>query len=477
MLRFLTARLPAPAALAILVLASGAAPLGAQRASPWLPPQHWTRAAIARLHAAGLTSLDPASPHPAADVTAALPAAQRALLSRELPAAVMAPDSPQHLTAGASAGLLLVGHQDRLRPGGHSLDRQWLDPARVPDLTAAGVRLRAWASPASWLAFTAEAAFRSDGVRLEHGTADLVYGALGAWAGRRQLGFTPAGGGGLVLHQLPQFDGGGVRTAHSIRLPLAGPVSAEMFGGPLGRNGHVRRPLLLAARVHAQPHARLDFGATRAAVFGTMDGSRLTVRDYLEVLIGANLAGSRADDQVAALDARWRPPLAQPVELYGEWGLHDIDLGVLIDVPGFTAGVRLPYVPLLRGAGIAVEHTRIAGACCGNPPWYHHFELADGWTASGRLLGHPLGGHGQQWRASLIADARPTIALLEAALMRRSREAENLFAPAREGRSWAVAVSASALLGTRATADLDLFAEHGSGWNEQRVVLSLARRF
>jgi hypothetical protein len=239
----------------------------------------------------------------------------------------------------------------------------------------------------------------------------------------------------------------------------------------------VRRPLLFAARVHAQPHARLDFGATRAAVFGTMDGSRLTVRDYLEVLIGANLAGGRADDQVAALDARWRPPLAQPVELYGEWGMHDIDLGVLFDVPGFTAGVRLPRVPLLHGAGLSLEHTRIARACCGNPPWYHHFELANGWVTNGRLLGHPLGGHGHQWRAAAILDAYPTVPLLEASLIRRERAAENLFAPTRAGSSWVISMNANALLGSRMSADVDAFVERGSDWSEQRIVLSLTRRF
>jgi hypothetical protein len=122
--------------------------------------------------------------------------------------------------------------------------------------------------------------------------------------------------------------------------------------------------------------------------------------------------------------------------------------------------------------GVGVEHTRISASCCGNPPWYHHFELADGWATEGRLLGHPLGGQGREWRLTLTG-AGAGGAVLHAAMVHRTRGPENLFAPDRQGRAMLYEVAADARPGSRISAELRLAAERGAGWRELHATAAL----
>jgi hypothetical protein len=302
---------------------------------------------------------------------------------------------------------------------------------------------------------------------------DAAAGPLTVWAGRRRLGYRPGAGGGLVLTGLGRFDGAGIRSRRSLALPVAGAVTFDAFGGRVDRNGRVAAPWLLGMRVHARPHARFDFGATRVAMFGGMDGAGMGLRQWLEVFVGGNLAEPYADDQVASLDARWRPPVRFPLELHGEWGMHDIDPGVLLDVPAFVVGLRMPL-----GADflIGVEHTQISASCCQNPPWYHHFELANGWTADGALIGHPLGGHGREWRVTAAGALHEGGLLYEVSGAQRSRGAENLMAPVRLGRAYVVDTSLHARLPSPFAAELMLHHERGSDWSELRGVIGVRMR-
>lgn len=444
-------------------------------ATPWLPAEHWTRSVLMRLHALGTADVDPVPwLRTQAEAEAVLRDGHAARLASERAAAV--PGSRVHM----EGAVLFFTRHDALRPAGYTLDREWTGPQDVRDAASGGVRLRAAAVPRSWIALTTElvAAERSAVVR--HATATMALGRIEAWAGRRAIGYRPGAAGGLVLSGIARFDGAGVRLARPMRVPLVGALSAEAFAGPLDSNGHVARPWLLGMRLHARPHPRIDAGATRAAVFGSMGDSRVGISELAQVVVGANLDGDFADDQVASFDARWRPPLgAVAVELYGEWGMHDIDAEVLIDVPAFTIGARLPRLVRLPGgsAGLGLEHTQISGSCCGNPPWYHHFELADGWATDGRLLGHPLGGQGREWRVTLDADGADGTVVLQAAVALRRRGTENLFAPARQGRAALYEIGADVHLADRVGADIRLLAERGSGWSEVHSAAAVRWRF
>jgi len=420
-----------------------------------------------RAHALGTAQHDPAEvARTVSGVAADLPAPFSSRLALEWPA-------PSRLEGGAG----LEARDNAVRAGGFTLEREWTGPTPLSDRTRADVRVAAAAAPADWLAATVVAGAGSEGVRLEHATMDLGVGRVGFWGGRRRVGYAPGGGGGLVIHRAERFDGAGVRLARPWRVPLLGVLSGEVVAGPVAGNGHVEEPWLVVTRAHARPHARFDLGITRAALFGGLAGATLGPRQLAEVLIGANLGGRFADDQIASADARWRPPVAVPMELYGEWAMHDIDFGVLFDMPTYTIGLRFPRLAVLGGSGIELEHTRISGSCCDNPPWYHHFELADGWVVDGNSLGHPLGGHGEQWRLGIGGGTGGAALIHDAAAILRWRGAENVFAPDRHGRSARLEVATDAGFDARASAGLRLAVERGTDWTELEARLVARFRF
>jgi hypothetical protein len=453
----------------LISLLHGAQIVSAQHAPAWLPPHHWSGPLVMRAHALGVAVIDPVlAERSTAEVVDVLAERHAHRLRREL-----ALDSSNAFLPLLEAAGSFVVRRGALRPGRFTGDQEWVDPVPIAGRADPAARLRARAHVRRWLAVNAAATALPDAVQVDHATVDAVTRGIAAWAGRRRLGYRPDAGGGLVLTELTRFDGAGVRTSRPLTLPVAGAVTLDAFGGRLDRNGRVASPWLLGMRIHARPHARFDLGVTRVAMFGGMDGADTGLRQWLEVLIGANLSDAHADDQVASLDVRWRPDLRIPLELHGEWGMHDIDPGVLLDVPAFTAGLRLP-----RGESglIGVQHTQISRSCCRNPPWYHHFELADGWTADGALLGHPLGGHGREWRVMAAGTLRDGALLYEVSGAHRTRGAENLLAPVRLGRALALAAGLDGQLPSSFAAELMLHYERGPGWRELRGAIGVRRR-
>jgi len=445
------------AVLLLMAVAAGGAPLHAQDPPIWLPVSHWSHSLIARQHALGGAAVDPTVwVHTQDEAAAAL---------ETLPAQRLEARGGTRVQAAAEVQFLMG--RGAVSPAGYTLDRVWTGPHRRRDVAGASVRGRASVLAGRRVALAAELVAAKGAAAVEHATVAVTAGPVQLWAGRRAVGYRPGEGGGLVLSGLERFDGAGVRTARPLAVPLVGPLTGETFFGPLPGNGHVRSPWLAGLRVHARLHPRFDAGATRAAVFGGLDGARLGPLQLAGVVVGTNLGGRYADDQVASVDARWRPPwTGLPLEFYGEWGMHDMDPGVLLQVAAYTLGLRLPRVAAGAAGelGLGIEYTRIGGSCCGNPPWYHHFELADGWVVDGELLGHPLGGHGREWRLTAGGTGASGQLLVHGALALRTRQEENLVAPAREGRAVAFEVAADLLATRHISLETRLRGERGAGW-------------
>lgn len=453
-----------------LWLAALAAPQSsaAQSVPPiWLGREHWIQPVLARLHPAGLLPLDPALvDHYAFAMDDVLPAPYALRLMSELGLQRIG-----DIAVRAEVAAAVRVRDGAVAPGRFSESQEWIEPSGLEDVSRPELNVRAAIAPARSLALNAHVRAYADNVTFEALTADARIGPVALWAGRRSVGYATGQSGSLVLTRFMRLDGAGVRL-HPVDVPVAGRVSLDLSAGRVARNGRVAQPWFVAFRAHARPHDRFDIGATRAALFGGLDGARMSAGQWLGVLVGANLSGSFADDQVVAVDARMRPPLPVPVELYGEWAMHDIDFGVLLDMPTFTVGVRVP-----RGTRLVagIEHTQIASSCCGNPPWYHHFELSDGWTAGRSLIGHPLGGHGREWRLSVSAGS--DVVQAEASGAHRWRGHENLLADARRGDALAFDARLHVLLPARFRGEAFVHFEDGDGWREVRARLALRRAF
>lgn len=441
-------------------------------ATPFLPPEHWAHGAARRLEAAGLApeGFGGGARSRTLGELAAL------FMTAELRAYEVAPElagvagayrlrfaeefhwalDPHSIGAKGSGGPQgdddgLQGLELRLRLGyevhrgralagiGYDGETDWTGARSIPDRRGSAATFTTSVALPPHLAFRITPAYRDEWA-LEEGQVVATLGALGAWAGRRVVGFHPGAGGGITLSRSGAFDGGGLFLDGPVRLPwwlgYLGPVRFELMLSRIENGDRIVSPWFGALHGSFQPHPRLELGFTRADIFGGKGNSPTTVWSVLQMLFGTH-AGDEGEynNEVFAAEVRYRPPLGPlPLSVYLEWGMDD-SAGAWRNVPARVVGAEVAALPRLPEVALGVERTTFAGGCCGNTIWYRNWSLRGGWSDDGRPLGHPLAGHGEEWLVFGRADLFEARLSLDLHLFTRERGAENLFAPERAGRS------------------------------------------
>lgn len=458
------------AIFAVLLSASNLAAQWPKATTPFLPADHWSHRVLRRLDVAGLVPSGSdigRSSMPQEEMAALLafaagndttgPAASYLHRFREefTPARE---DGWTRFDASA-LGMYSVG-EDQVRAG-IGYDTVWTGARPVDDQsdidglirTAVGSRHLGGA-----LVVT------SDGV--EELQVVLATGAVGVWGGRRELGYATAAGGGILMNKA-RLDGIGVFLTRPLNVPLFGHLRFEMHGAKidnvLSLNGTQQavEPWLLTGRASLQPHARLTIGMNRGMIFGGEGNLPVTAERVLRNLFGfSNAKGEYSfANQLASLDFRYRPPTgALPLVVYLEWGTEDLS-GAWWHVPGISAGVEMSALPR-RDVSVGLERTEFKRNWF-NSHWYQNAWLRGGWADDGIILGHPLAGHGVEWRLFASGGSARGVTA-DAAIYRRHRRAQNLFAPERRGLSAGGEVTAEARLNARMRLHISGDVEHGS---------------
>jgi hypothetical protein len=196
--------------------------------------------------------------------------------------------------------------------------------------------------------------------------------------------------------------------------------------------------------------------------------------------VAKNIIGIYTDDdeysfanQVLSIDIRYRVP-GFPLSAYLDWGSDDA-AGGWWDVPAILGGLEWTRVDSTYDVAIGVEHLQFSASCCGNSIWYRNAWFRGSWADGDELLGHPLGGHGREWRVFANGGIGERV-LASVAYFARRRRVENLFAPERQGESDGMQVRADISVTRRARLLLDTAAEWSAkDWNSSR--LSAAVRY
>jgi hypothetical protein len=315
--------------------------------------------------------------------------------------------------------------------------------------------------------------------------------SLTVWAGRRAPGLGVGVGGAVILGGHVPLDGGGVALARAISLPWMlrhlGPLRFESHLSRMDESGDIGKPWFWAARGTVSPHPRLSLGANRGIMFGGDGSPPMTLRNLFHTFVGSRpetgipgVPKSAFANQIASLELRWRVPLeASPLSFYIEWGLED-SAGSWLAVPGIVAGIHMPFVPGYPGLSVGLERTHFAPACCGNPPWYRHAHFTGGWSDHGIPLGHPLGGHGDEWLVHGRVDVAEARLRTGWRLFHRERGWENLYFPDRRGASAGGGVEARWRLRPSVDLSAEGFYERsrtGRKWDEVRAFVGLRAFF
>lgn len=387
---------------------------------------------------------------------------------------------------GGRAAVQYAGEWGRHTPAiGYATIRQ--DPRELPG--GASPRLRAGGG----VALGGHAALWAD-ARLDGGAAlprwEALAGAgpVSVSLGRQAVGYGPGVGGGVVLFPNQTLLRMEAQTTAPVRLPsllrLAGPVSLHVFASRMDDPGrHPEQAWLGGARIALQPHPRLTLAVNRASIFGT-GAEPVTAARVARMLAGV-IRSSSFENQIVSLEARYRLPTGAvlPATVYLEWGADD-GAGALDEEPAILAGLFLPSLPGLPEVAAGAELTRFAPQCCGHGVWYFNGSQPGNWARGTRVLGHPLGGEGNEAMAYAQAELQDGRLRLAGRAFTRNRSIQsipvygggNLFAPARTGRSVGGAVDAALRLG-RVELGASGFRDAGDGWREDSFQLGAAAFF
>lgn len=352
------------------------------------------------------------------------------------------PARPGPMIATGSIGAGYVRDQGKLLAGIGYDPADWQAP--VPAVRVASGRADVFITVGlpRFLAAGATPLIRGDRTELGETHAVVQLGKIGLWGGRRAFGYGVAAGGGVVLSDRVMLDGAGIFLTEPVRLPGflrgLGSIRAEMMVSQLDNGDVITEPWLWVSRVSLQPHPRLVLGLNRGAIFGGKGNSPVTFGNLLRTFAGVHAGDDRGEfaNQVVSLDVRYRPPTGIPLVVWLEWGMED-SAGGWHRSPAILTGIELAGVPGVEALSIGLEHASFAAQSHKNPMWYRNLWMRGGWTHERRPLGHPLAGHGTEWRAYGSVDAFAARLRVRGDIRLRDRGEENLYAPARTGTSTA----------------------------------------
>lgn len=320
---------------------------------------------------------------------------------------------------------------------GVGFDTVWTGARADRDVSTANAVVRAsFASPHIGLAAGV------DRDHLNELQAVLGLGAIGVWAGRRELGYGVGQGGGIVLDHT-RLDGAGVFLERPLRLPVVGPIRFEMHVSQIENvlnYLNVQRttdPYFWTARGTIEPHPRVRLGLSRGMIFGGEGNVEVTAGRVLGQLVGIYTSDEDDDSfaaQTASIDVRVILRKGRmPASAYVEWGADD-GYGAVWRTPGITAGIEFSALPA-RDIAFGIERTEFVRSNGLNGHWYQNAWFRGGWADGGSALGHPLGGHGREWRVFVNGGAPVRGITAAAAVYQRWRGDNNLFSPQRHGTS------------------------------------------
>lgn len=379
----------------------------------------------------------------------------------------------------ASARVGFVNHTNQFAPGVGYDSAEWSGARRVGDVSEPRAGLRLAYSVTNWLALS----IANQNADIEEAQINVARGLAGAWIGRRDIGFGIGDGGGLVTDRVT-VKGAGVFLARPLHVPLVGPTRFEMHASQIDNvlniNGTERNiePWFWMARGSIEPLANLRIGINRGMMFGGEGNLPVTFARIADNVMGIYTRNEESSfaNQIISVDFRYRLP-ASPITAYLDWGSDD-GAGGWWDVPGVLAGVQLMHIDSMFDATLGVEHVQFSGTCCSNSIWYRNVWFRGSWTNGDEPLGHPLGGHGREWRVFANGAFAADKLLAAVAVYQRRRRDENIFTPAWSGKSAGVRAEADVSASRRIWLILKAEAEWGADdWSTNRASVFLRGRF
>jgi capsule assembly protein Wzi len=253
--------------------------------------------------------------------------------------------------------------------------------------------------------------FSNEGVQLQSGSANLLFGNLSIEGGRDYAVFGQSPSGGLLLsNDAPSLDMVRLSNDRPADLPgllrFLGPIRASLFVADLGGKQIHPHAKLAGYHIALLPHPRLELGLEVLDAMGGRGGQPASFGDrVLDAIPIVDVFRANSDFQfsnkMAALDFHWRNPSWAGFELYGQTAVDDFDArrfkSVLLEDGGYLVGTALTCISECGRFGVRVEYHQTGIRFYAHPDYPME--------RNGFLLGDPLGPRGVAGHVTIDGDA------------------------------------------------------------------------
>jgi Capsule assembly protein Wzi len=242
-----------------------------------------------------------------------------------------------------------------------------------------------------------------DGLRLQSGTVNALFGNAVLEAGRDYAVFGQAPTGGILLStNAPAFDLVRIFNDHPARLPWVfgrlGPMRGTLFASDLGRAQNHPHAKLVGYKVSALVRPNVEIGVQVIDETGGNGAPPANFRDrFIDIFPLADIVFNPGSDflfsnKLAGVDFHLRIPRAYGFELYGEGAVDDFDgrrlKSSLLEDGGYLAGISLSCLPRCGALLVRAEYHQTGIR------YYTHAQFTTGIAHNGFILGDALGPRG-----------------------------------------------------------------------------------
>jgi hypothetical protein len=251
----------------------------------------------------------------------------------------------------------------------------------------------------------------TEGIQLQSGSANLLFGNLSIEAGRDYAVFGQSPTGGLLLStDAPPLNLLRISNDRPSSLPwlfgLLGPMRGSLFVADLGAHQFHPHTKLVGYHIAALPHPQFEIGLEVLDAMGGQGGQPASFGDrVLDAIPIVDVFRANSDFQfsnkMAAGDFHWRVPSWAGFEFYGQTAIDDFDArrlrSIFLEDGGYLIGTSLTCLADCGRVGVRAEYHQTGIR------FYSHPDYPI--EQNGSLLGDPLGPRGVGGYLTIDGDA------------------------------------------------------------------------
>lgn len=237
--------------------------------------------------------------------------------------------------------------------------------------------------------------------------------------GRKQIAWGQSRLGGVMFSANARaLDAIQLTNSQPWQIPVLGHLKYSFFFATLGPEQNFSYPFITGGRISVLPWSFLEFGISRAMIFGGDGSPQGSAWEMFQEFFGVRSSLTQnVNNAISGFEFRASIPQLRSATAYGEFYFDDFNLGHLfrsfVQDAGIVAGIFLPRLDATGRLSLRVEGRKMS------PVMYKHGNWLNGWTLNGLILGDPLGPDAESLSGQVLWRLSPDTRLSAEAFLER----------------------------------------------------------